>query len=433
MRIHDRSEKPKVGLYAWFRKLVDGMADDTRAAAEVSAASGRYSEPKQARETEQRERQRSGATIERAEDVGLAVRAQHGGNLPQELNVRDASLLKNTASKRAFNILSRHLTDASWTRIGDGLGKRLERAGITAKNRGLLSEYALALHSLDRDAQNKPVFGKDITADERRALIADVQANHPEVVAAEQAWQDFRKEFLQAFLVDTGYVSQADFDNMNAMYPHYVPTQRVKDSGKDSIWHRGGSKKYQIRSAKGSTEDIWDPMDTFAGMVDSVVTMVSANNAALAWDRAYQQNEGLAEFGREIGPDSEYVSVDVSNLQAQIAELLSGNVTDDIFQRVVDLIGTEQGQWKTKNGASVPNVLTVQRADGTKAYYEMHKARVLATAYYHNSIYRLEGSEERFALHIPRDWALEIVPEAEYDMLCKLVEKDGRDGTCKSG
>lgn len=50
-----------------------------------------------------------------------------------------------------------------------------------------------------------------------------------------------------------------------------------------------------------------------------------------------------------------------------------------------------------------------------------HKARVMAASYYWNSIYRKQGSPERFALNIPRDWALEIVPEDEYDMLTELA------------
>ena len=50
----------------------------------------------------------------------------------------------------------------------------------------------------------------------------------------------------------------------------------------------------------------------------------------------------------------------------------------------------------------------------------MHKARVLAASYHWNTLLRLEGSSERFALHIPKEWALEIIPEGEYKMLLEL-------------
>ena len=305
-----------------------------------------------------------------AEPVNAAIREATGqNNVPLNQNVRANALMKNFASRRAYAILTENMTDASWNVTGESLAARFERVGLKAKDAKLLDEYMLALHSLDRDAQNKPVFDMvSITPAQRQQLIDDVQQNHPEVAAAEQEFQAFRKEFLQSFLVDTGFLSQADFDTMNGMYPHYVPTLRVKDGGKSN---RGNSKTYRIRRATGSTEDIINPMDSFVSMVDSVVTMVSANNAALAWDNAYRQNEGLGAFGREITPDMHQVSVNVSELQSQIAQLLAGQTDADVFQQVIDLVGTRQTQWVPQNGTNMANVVTVQRADGSLGYYEM--------------------------------------------------------------
>lgn len=304
-----------------------------------------------------------------AEPVNASIRKESGNNnIPLNQDVRANALMKNFASRRAYAILTENLTDANWNVTGESLASRFERVGLKAKDAELLNEYMLALHSLDRDAQGKPVFDTvGVPADQRQRLIDDVQQNHPEVAAAEKEFQAFRKEFLRAFLVDTGYLSQADFDKMNAMYPHYVPTYRIKNGGR-----RGGSSKtYRIRRASGSTEDIINPMDSFVSMVDSVVTMVSANNAALAWDSAYRQNEGLGAFGREITPDMHQVSVDVSRLQNQIAQLLSGNTDADVFQQVIDLIGTRQIQWVPQSAANMANVITVQRSDGSVGYYEM--------------------------------------------------------------
>lgn len=304
-----------------------------------------------------------------AEPVNASIRKESGNNnIPLNQDVRANALMKNFASRRAYAILTENLTDANWNVTGESLASRFERVGLKAKDAELLNEYMLALHSLDRDAQGKPVFDTvGVPADQRQRLIDDVQQNHPEVAAAEKEFQAFRREFLRAFLVDTGYLSQADFDKMNAMYPHYVPTYRVKNGGR-----RGGSSKtYRIRRASGSTEDIINPMDSFVSMVDSVVTMVSANNAALAWDSAYRQNEGLGAFGREITPDMHQVSVDVSRLQNQIAQLLSGNTDADVFQQVIDLIGTRQIQWVPQSAANMANVITVQRSDGSVGYYEM--------------------------------------------------------------
>ena len=52
----------------------------------------------------------------------------------------------------------------------------------------------------------------------------------------------------------------------------------------------------------------------------------------------------------------------------------------------------------------------------------MHKARSLATAYYYNKGYHLIGEEERFTIHLPKEDAVQIVGEAEWEVL-KLYEQ----------
>lgn len=52
----------------------------------------------------------------------------------------------------------------------------------------------------------------------------------------------------------------------------------------------------------------------------------------------------------------------------------------------------------------------------------MHKARALANAYYWNRLYRARGQEKRFPIHIPREWALEIITEDEWNHLKRLEE-----------
>lgn len=57
----------------------------------------------------------------------------------------------------------------------------------------------------------------------------------------------------------------------------------------------------------------------------------------------------------------------------------------------------------------------------------MHKARVLGATYFWNKLYRKNGSEERMDMNIPKDWALEIVSEQEYNMLIDLASNGGGD------
>lgn len=50
----------------------------------------------------------------------------------------------------------------------------------------------------------------------------------------------------------------------------------------------------------------------------------------------------------------------------------------------------------------------------------MHKARVLATAYYLNTLYAMGENDEKYSLDIPEKWAVEIIGQEEYDMIKNL-------------
>lgn len=54
----------------------------------------------------------------------------------------------------------------------------------------------------------------------------------------------------------------------------------------------------------------------------------------------------------------------------------------------------------------------------------MHKARVMAASYFYNTIYRKYDQPDRFALNIPKEWAIPIVGEKEYEMLISLAKED---------
>lgn len=51
---------------------------------------------------------------------------------------------------------------------------------------------------------------------------------------------------------------------------------------------------------------------------------------------------------------------------------------------------------------------------------EMHKARVLAQCYHHNKLHLLDAVHAPKPMYVPRDWAVAIVGETEYEMLRAL-------------
>lgn len=55
----------------------------------------------------------------------------------------------------------------------------------------------------------------------------------------------------------------------------------------------------------------------------------------------------------------------------------------------------------------------------------MHRGRVLANVYYWNNYYKKYGIDKYFDLWIPRQWALKIISEDEYNELVSLVKELG--------
>ena len=310
-----------------------------------------------------------------AEDVTQFMRDVNGGKLDITDNLRSMSLLSNHSQKQAVHMLTANLTDANGTIIGDGLGKRLEAVGFkgTQENIRALERYMLAKHSIDRDAQGKPVFNEFMTPEQRQAYVADIEATRPDLVRAAEAWQGFRHDFLQAWMVDTGYWSQEFLDHLEEIYPHYVPTFRVGGSV-DSMQGVGGKKGkgYTLREAVGGSQDVYSPFYSFIGMVDQITGMVNTNRIARTFDRLYEENEGLGFWARKLPEEDIETSVVPDNTtmngrQKQLMELLDGQINEDLMEKVLEISKSNPGQNRSPRSL---DILTVQREDGTVARYQ---------------------------------------------------------------
>ena len=54
----------------------------------------------------------------------------------------------------------------------------------------------------------------------------------------------------------------------------------------------------------------------------------------------------------------------------------------------------------------------------------MHKARALGNLYFWNKYYRKHNMGKRMKNYVPDEWALEIISEAELNMLKELERED---------
>ena len=299
-----------------------------------------------------------------AEDVDAFI----GRTTGTRGTLRRTALFAGHAQKRSLVNLTDFLTDANGMIVGDGMAKRMADAGFkgTEENIKLLEKYMLYKHSIRRDELGKPVFDTSITLKDRQAEIKRIERDRPDIKAAAEAWQSFRHDFLQTWMVDTGFWTQELLDKLEKTYPDYVPTFRVRtEDGKKSSLGFSGGKKYTMHRAKGGTEDVYSPYYSFIGMVNQIVEMVSNNNTAAQFDEMYENNEGMGVFARRIpGP---VISPAVS-MQRQVTELLDGQVDTDVMEKVLDLIKNNSALNSTQEGN---NILTVTRKNGQRVQYEI--------------------------------------------------------------
>ena len=297
------------------------------------------------------------------EDVDKAFADSNGG---QYGNVRQTAKKRNFADRIVESLFTNAMTDADHTIIGDSFSAAFE--GIDGRNADDFITYGLLKHSLSRDVQEKQVFANDLTNDQRSDSVQEIEKVHPEYKEALDKFEKAWHQFMQAWMVDTGYLSQEAFDKMNKMYPYWLPTVRARDG---KVRGSGESGTFTIHQAKGSDLPIINPIDTIANYVTRIVDMNLRNNVAIAFDEAYQTSKGMGIWAREITQDMRRTSVSTEDVQKRVNDILDkAEVDDDVIGNVLEAIGKEAVSWQGTNTSTEGDTLRVVRRDGTNAYYQ---------------------------------------------------------------
>ena len=297
------------------------------------------------------------------EDVDKAFAASNDG---QYGNVRQTAKKRNFADRIVESLFTNAMTNADHTIIGESFSAAFE--GIDGKNADDFITYGLLKHSLSRDVQGKQVFANDLTHDQRVEAVRQIEEASPQYKEALDKFEKTWHQFMQAWMVDTGYLSQEAFDRMNEMYPYWLPTVRARE-GKV----RGGGRHgtFTIHQATGSDLQIINPIDTIANYVTRIVDMNLRNNVAIAFDEAYQTSNGMGIWAREITQDMRRTAVNTEDVQQRVNDILSeADIDTDVIGNVLEAIGQEAVSWQGTNTSTEGDTLRVVRRDGTNAYYQ---------------------------------------------------------------
>lgn len=172
-------------------------------------------------------------------------------------------------------------------------------------------EYLLHMHNIDRMAQNKPVFGEAVKAEDSQRIANELLEKYPEFEKLANKVYVYNRNLMQ-WRVDSGLVSKEQADEMNKMYPHYVPTFRDMSGTAGAKVNKNGIEiSKTIKKATGSTKNIL-PLDL--SMARQTMQTVQAARRNLFGNRllndAIANKDKLGEYINAIQKSDSEVDVD---------------------------------------------------------------------------------------------------------------------------
>ena len=163
--------------------------------------------------------------------------------------------------------------------------------------------------------ENKPVFGKIVTAKVSQEIVNKYEKNNPEF----KKWAKDVYDFLDANtqeLVKTGVISEDTRQLFKEMYPHYVPISRVDNKGNAiavPLDTRRTGVNSPIKKAKGGNSDIKPLFETIA-------------DRTLQTYRASARNNFGVELLNTLQTVQNAERIDVDNIVEEITNSEDGNL-----------------------------------------------------------------------------------------------------------
>lgn len=158
---------------------------------------------------------------------------------------------------------------------GEVIGKGLYNVFEPVEKAGLIKEFSEYMyHNLNIDRMtleeryaedNKPVFGTQVTADDSRQIVHDLERKYPEFQSWAKNVYDYNNANLD-MMIKYGLISEKDKQYYNDKYPHYVPIVRTDSKNKSNydIAGRKASVHIPIKKAKGGNQDLIPLKDAMA-------------------------------------------------------------------------------------------------------------------------------------------------------------------------
>ena len=235
----------------------------------------------------------------------------YGKDNPYKLSIN-----AKDASSRAAYIVTDEMVDYDNNSIGKGLVDTITDSGITKDTYDEFNKYLVARHALEWLDPDGHGAVKNVYDDPRlndmgvvQMMTEDFENAHPEFKQAADNLYEWQRKLMKTWLVDTGVITQEQYDTFTQMYPDYVPFFREQDTtlgrGKVGMANQGEV----IKEAVGSeSRRILEPIENIMYNVASYVNHGTKHEVIKTAVRQYDmldsdpENNVLRQYWEEVVP-----------------------------------------------------------------------------------------------------------------------------------
>lgn len=213
------------------------------------------------------------------------------------------------AESRAKYILTEKLTDFDANEIGESLADIVGE--LDYDDYRDFNTYLKLKHGLEwidfKNNDYKPVFQNKIlnSYEAMMAGVNELKAKHSDFEGLAQRVYDYQGKLMQAWLVDTGIITQEQFDILREKYPCYVPFFRQDDTPTSHFRPKKGiaNQSNPIMQAEGGGQKIYDPIENIMINTSRFVNAAAKNSAMQAVVNIYDTIPGMEYYMTEVVKD----------------------------------------------------------------------------------------------------------------------------------
>lgn len=225
------------------------------------------------------------------------------------------------------------------------------KVGRTSKKNAFndFALYLIARQSIDREKMGQVTMSQDATGGDNIAayeqLIRDMDSKYGDLFEKQSdAVYDWYDAFMRAWMVETGLLTEEKYGVMRSMYPHYVPMFRVMDTRHANGQVSKGVNPLKHNSLKGSTREIYNPIENIMIQVNNIVKAYHNNEVAATIHRLWTSEDaavqsGIAQFVTKEEVKLQKQQVDTTEIKDRLENKVFKHIFNDVWS------AEQRGAW----------------------------------------------------------------------------------------